>query len=151
MLTIDRWRNWRPSEERFDESPGCEPPKPSKSAFEGFEGSTSEQVQNFSDRPSDEPEAWRPDFNRWMAANCIHREGRDDWGGIGFLHVDFCEWAVSNDSVPCQRGTFERLLLDDGFLCVDGMASGLVLRTDWQAHHRFQNPPAPAQGKQWRS
>src|SRR5271157_3919785 len=39
------------SDEKFDESPGCEPPKPSEPTFEGFEGSTSGQMQNFSDAP----------------------------------------------------------------------------------------------------
>lgn len=43
-----QWRNWRPSDEKFEESPECEPPKPSEPTFEGFEGSTSGQVQNFS-------------------------------------------------------------------------------------------------------
>ena len=147
MLAIDRWRNWRPSGEKFEGFPECEPAKPPEPTFEGFEGATSEQIQNFSDRPPDAPDAWREDFGRWMTANCIRREDREDWGGIGCLHVDFCEWAVLNDSVPCQRSTFERLLEDAGFQCVDGMTGGLLLRTDWQAHHRFQNLSLPAQGK----
>lgn len=141
MVTIDRWRNWQPSNEKFGTSPECEPPKPPKPTFEGFEGSISEQTQNFSDRPPDAPDAWREDFSRWKIENCVHRDGREDWGGVGCLWVDFCEWAVSNDSVPCQRATFERLLEEAGFSCAEGMVAGLLLRADLEAVVHFQNRP----------
>lgn len=130
MLAIDRWRKWQPSDEKFGESPGCKPTKPTEPAFVSFDGSTSGQMQNFSDRPPDVPDAWRDDFIRWARERCAHREGREDWGGIGCLWVDFCEWTASNNSVPCQRLTFERLLQDAGFRLRDGMASGLVLKVD---------------------
>ena len=55
MLAIDRWRKWRPWDEKLEESPGCEPPKPSESTFEGFEGSASGELPNYSDVPSDDP------------------------------------------------------------------------------------------------
>ncbi|MGC1361018.1 MAG: hypothetical protein WA826_07580 [Silvibacterium sp.] len=64
MVAIDRWRKWRPSDEKFEESHGCEPPKPPKPTFEGFEGSTSGQIQNLSERVLDAPDAWREDFAR---------------------------------------------------------------------------------------
>lgn len=151
MLAIDRWRKWRPSDEKFDESPGCEPTKPPEPTFEGFEGSRSGKMQDFSDRPPDAPDAWREDFARWRAENCIRREGREDSAGIGCLWVDFCEWAVGCDSVPCARGTFERLLQDAGFLCAEGMTAGLLLKVDLEAALCFHAAPtasdAPARTK----
>ncbi|MGD0733843.1 MAG: hypothetical protein ABR976_01805 [Terracidiphilus sp.] len=130
MLAIDRWRNWRPSDEKLGESLEREPSKPSESTFEGFEGSTSEQIQNFSDRLPDTPNAWREDFIRWARVQCVHREGREDWGGIACLLLDFAEWCIAHDGVPCTRATFEWLLEDAGFLIGDGMAFGLVLKAD---------------------
>jgi hypothetical protein len=148
MLTIDRWLKWRPSDEKFSEISRREPPKPPEPSFEGFEGSISEETPNFSGTPglgasqknielgsipTPNPDAWRADFDRWVSERCIHREGRDDWGGIGGLWVDFCEWVVSCDSVPCTRQTFERLLDDAGFRCSEGMVSGMILRADFEA------------------
>lgn len=130
MVAIDRWRKWQPSAEKFDDPPGCEPSKPSIESFGGLGGLNSGETQNFSEGVADAPDAWRKDFARWKAENCIHRKDRDDWGGIGCLWVAFCEWAVKHDSVRCERRTFERLLADDGYRCVEGMAAGLVLRVD---------------------
>lgn len=142
MLTIDRWRKWRPLDEKSNESLGCEPPKPSEPTFEGFEGFTSRQIQNFSDiLPDHDPAAWREDFARWMAESCIQREGRDDWGGIGCLLVDFAEWCIAHEAVPCQRTLFETLLEEAGFRCADGMAAGIVLKVDMEAVLRFQTAP----------
>jgi len=59
MLATDRWRKWRPSDEKFEESPGCEPSKPPESTFEGFEGSTSGELPNYSDVLLDDPAEWR--------------------------------------------------------------------------------------------
>jgi hypothetical protein len=133
MSAIDRWRKWQPSEEKFEKSPGCEPPKPPQPTFEGFEGTTLGQLQDFSVGVTEASDAWREDFNRWKAENCAHSEGRDDSGAIGYLWVDFCEWAVEHGSVPCQRRTFERLLQDAAFPLKDGMAAGLLLRADLEA------------------
>ncbi len=141
MLAIDRWRNWRPSDEKFDESPGCEPSKPSEPAFEGFEGSTSEQIQNFSDRPPHVPDAWREDFNRWRAEWCVSRSGYEDAGSVACLLVNFAEWCIAHNAVPCTRATFETLLEDSGFRCADGMAAGIVLKVDLGAVLRFQAAP----------
>jgi hypothetical protein len=49
MLAIDRWRNWRPPVEKFEESLKHEPSKPPKPEFEGFEGSISWPASNFFD------------------------------------------------------------------------------------------------------
>lgn len=88
-----------------------------------------------------DPAAWLEDFQQWIDANCIHRQGKDDWTGIGALHVDFCEWAVvKNDSVPCRRPVFERLLVGAGFRFSCGMAAGLLLRRDLEGHLSFEHP-----------
>lgn len=88
--------------------------------------------------PAHEPDARREDFARWVAQNCIHREGRDDWGGIGVLYVNFAEWCVWHDSTHCERCTFEWMLEDAGFRCKEGMAAGLLLKVDLEAVLRFQ-------------
>src|SRR5580698_73727 len=73
-------------------------PEAQQTATEGTEGMS-----------SDTPGAWKEDFTRWVSERCVQREGRDDWGGIGGLWVDFCEWVIDRESVPCPRPTFERL------------------------------------------
>jgi hypothetical protein len=88
--------------------------------------------------PDHDPTAWRADFHRWMANSCVCREGKDDWGGVGTLWVDFYEWAVVHNSVPCTRRTFERLLGDAGFRLENGMVSHLLLKADLQAWQDFQ-------------
>jgi hypothetical protein len=124
MLTIDRWRKWRPSDEKFEESPGCEPPKPSEPTFEGFEGSTSGQMQNFSDAPPElGPAEWRAPFAQWLDSVCA-RHPRT-FGGVPALHLAFCEWEIARQGVPCTRETFELLLREMGFLI--GEVAGLVL------------------------
>jgi hypothetical protein len=87
-----------------------------------------------------DPAAWLEDFQQWIDANCIHRQGKDDWTGIGALHVDFCEWTVKNDSVPCQRRAFERLLVEAGFQFSHGMVGGLLLKRDLEGHLSFERP-----------
>lgn len=136
MLTIDRWRKWRPSDEKFEESPGCEPPKPSEPTFEGFEGSTSGQMQNFSDAPPEHgPAEWRAPFAQWLDSVCVHDPRC--WGGVGRLHVAFCEWAIAQDDVPCTRFTFECLLRESGFVIDEivevALVSGLTFREDFES------------------
>jgi hypothetical protein len=99
----------------------------------------SEILDLLSDRSPDAPEACREDFAGWIAANCLRREGRDDWGGIGALLVDFAEWCVTHNVIPCRRAAFERLLQDAGFRINEGMVGGLVLGADLWAV-----PPATA-------
>jgi hypothetical protein len=78
-------------------------------------------------------EAWAEDFAAWMKERCAHREGKDDWGGIGGMLVDFGEWAVGHNSVPCTRLVLEALLRAAGFHVANGMVQGLVLRIDLEA------------------
>lgn len=135
MLAIDRWRNWHPSKEKYGEYPGCEPSKPSEA---GFEGSSSGQIQKFTDYPPDAPDAWKEVFKRWKAENCIFRAGREDSGGIGALLGDFAEWCADHNAVRCTRSTFELLLRNAGFPLADGLACGLVLKVDLEAVSPFQ-------------
>jgi hypothetical protein len=75
-------------------------------------------------------EDWSGDFAIWMKERCAHREGKDDWGGVGALLVDFGEWAKTHKSVPCTRLVLEALLRDAGFHVVNGLVRGLVLLAD---------------------
>jgi hypothetical protein len=97
--------------------------------------------------PEHDPEAWRIDFCLWLSRNAIHREGYDDSGGIQFLWVDFCDWAITHESVPCLRSTLERLLIDAGYELRDGMVLGLILRSDlkiWREMDEFARRKPPA-------
>jgi hypothetical protein len=128
MLTINRWRNWRASDEKIEESPRNEPSKPPKPTFEGFDGSVSPEMQIFSD-----PQAWQADFGRWRAERCVSRPGCEDSQSVGSLLLDFAEWCVGHRAVPADRQVFEQLLTGAGFLLKDGMAIGVILRMDLQA------------------
>jgi hypothetical protein len=75
-------------------------------------------------------EAWSADFATWMKERCARREGKDDWGGVGALLVDFGEWADTHKSVPCTRPALEALLRDAGFHVVNGLVRELVLLAD---------------------
>jgi hypothetical protein len=78
----------------------------------------------------EEPAEWLDDLCAWTQARCTHREGRDDWGGLSVLHIDFAEWSVDTGRVPCARHTFETLLRSEGFLIRDGMVQGIFLTED---------------------
>jgi hypothetical protein len=75
-----------------------------------------------------ESDAWLSDCERWLLTNCV-AEIRG-CQSVGSLHVAFCEWAVSNHSVPCRRDVFEQLLDRIGVACVDGFAQSLMLARD---------------------
>ena len=138
MLAIDRWRNWRPSDEKYGEDPECEPSKPSKPTFAGFEGSTLAQIQKFSDRPPDEPDARQEEFTVWALERCALRDDWEDSASIACLLLDFAEWCIAHESVPCQRVVFETLLEEAGFRCANGMAAGMVLKVDLEIVLRSQ-------------
>jgi hypothetical protein len=156
MLTIDRWRKWRPSDEKSDSPPRYELTKPPDLTFGGFDGSIQGNVPNFLDAPDPrvptkvaepnsipprDPAEWREPFARWLDLACVHDPR---WsGGVGCLHISFCEWAKPQHEGSCNRFTFECLLRESGFL-VDEVAgvvlvSGLAFRVDLEAHERFQN------------
>jgi hypothetical protein len=81
--------------------------------------------------PPVDPAEWREPFVRWLDSACV-RAPRC-FGGVGCLHIAFCEWAISHDDVPCNRLTFECLLRESGFLFSDGLVSDLILRDDFEA------------------
>jgi hypothetical protein len=87
------------------------------------------------DIPAHDPAEWREPFARWMDVACV-RSPRC-FGGVGCLHIAFCEWATNHGDVTCTRDTFERLLEELGFLIgeVAGvvLVSGLTFTEDIQA------------------
>jgi hypothetical protein len=89
-----------------------------------------------------DPTEWREPFARWLGFACVISPRC--FGGVVCLHIAYSEWEVRQGGVPCTRDTFERLLTERGFLVgeVAGvvLVSGLILKDDWLAHERFQNP-----------
>jgi hypothetical protein len=134
MLPIDRWRTWRPTGEKSAESTGNVLTKPTKHSSVGFVVPILEETQNISgtmQHPS--PAAWAEDFHHWALHRCVYR---DRWfSGIRALYRDFRDWSLDRDEVPCSMATFERLLLDAGFLLANGMVSGLTLESDWESYN----------------
>lgn len=90
--------------------------------------------------PAHDPAAWAEDFHRWTLNRCCFRDRC--FGGIGALHADFCEHQMARNDVPCQRSVFEMLLRDAGFFFADGLVSGLILKTEYEAQSG-KRAPAP--------
>lgn len=86
--------------------------------------------------PAHDPAEWRESLTRWLESACV-RSPRC-FGGVGRLHIAFCEWEVGRGSVPCTRNDFEWLLAELGFLLgeVSGvvLVSGLTFREDFEAY-----------------
>ena len=86
--------------------------------------------------PPNDPAEWRKPFARWLDSACV-RHPRC-FGGVGCLHIAFCEWESGRGGVPCNRDTFERLLVESGFLTgeVAGvvLVSGLTFREDFEVY-----------------
>jgi len=79
------------------------------------------------------PAEWRTAFARWIASACVGH-----WrlhGGVGRLHVAFCESEVGRGAVPCSRADFEALLREQGWEIEQPLAlvNGLMLRVDVDA------------------
>jgi hypothetical protein len=83
------------------------------------------------DPPVHDPDAWREPFARWLDSTCV-RDPRCA-GGLGCLHIAFCEWAISHDDVPCNRLTFECLVRESGLQISEGLVCGLIFRQDFEA------------------
>jgi hypothetical protein len=83
--------------------------------------------RNIASVAAHDPAAWAEDFHKWVMEQCAFRDRC--FGGIGCLHVHFCEWA-STRSVPCTRETFEALLRMEDFETADGLIYGLILKED---------------------
>jgi len=133
-----KWLDWKPGDEIISVFPYTELTKLTKPTSVSFVSAISGETQIIS-APADDPDAWRKPFHAWALSECVFRDRC--FGGIGCLHVHFCEWADAHNDVPCTRETFEALLTDAGFLVCDGMVSGVILSEDWHAAHWKPEPP----------
>lgn len=123
------WRDWRPPADKVDESIESIPTKPTEMDCDGFVGSDSRRVSEFScSFTGCGPAAWREDFHRWMLGNCTY-EGRC-FGGIEELYLSFREWCNAQNEIPCTPPEFTGLLSEAGFFFANGLVSGVVLRGD---------------------
>lgn len=75
-----------------------------------------------------DPHEWTPELESWAPQECVYLDRC--FGGVGALHVAFCEWCTRHRGVPCTRVVFEELLSAQGFLVCDALVSGLVLKRD---------------------
>jgi hypothetical protein len=124
-----RWLEWGSGGETFEQGSKVEPSKPSKTNFEGFEGSTFSQVQSFSPLEA-EPAAYEEAFHQWMQERCVFRDRA--WGGVGALHRDYAIWCDHGcQDVPAGLPTFEKLLREEGFVVTEHrVVYGLLLAED---------------------
>jgi hypothetical protein len=77
-----------------------------------------------------DPGEWEPEFNAWVLHRCIFRDSCIS--NTAALYAAFCDWCLSNRSVPCRTDTFEELLTRNGF-CIDAaMVHGLILKIDFK-------------------
>jgi hypothetical protein len=78
--------------------------------------------------PPHDPAAWREPVAEWLDVACVRH-----WrchSSVTSLHRAYTEWELSHEDAPCRRETFELLLRELGFLIVDKLVSGLILRED---------------------
>ena len=113
-------------------SPKDESPKPaSVSPDPGALG----RITAAGDIPIDDPAEWREPFARWMNSDCVSDPRCSS--GVGCLHIAFCEWAITQNDVPCKRFPFECMLRESGFpideISGEVMVFGLILRGDFEA------------------
>jgi hypothetical protein len=138
MLATRRWRDWNPPE-IIQECPERELTKPTKhipAPFLSVLSAPTLPISKTFDTPASipphDPAEWREPFVRWLDSACVISPR--GFGGVGCLHVAFCEWEAGRGGVPCTRDTFERLLTELGFLVgeVTGvvMVFGLTFRED---------------------
>lgn len=139
MPAIDRWRTWRPADQKFEQSPRIDPTKLTKPPSVSSVSSFPRETQNFSAAPPEDPEVGSEDFRKWAINRCRFQDRR--FSTIAGLFEDFCEWAAEH-SVPCSGETFEQLLRDAGFLIADGWVCGLCLARWLTAEERkLSDPP----------
>jgi hypothetical protein len=137
MLASRRWRDW-PPREKTEEGLECaltKPPEPDSVGFVCLDLVPSVKIAGPGARPPHDPAEWREPFAQWLGSACA-RDPRC-WGGVGCLHIAFCESAIAQDDVPCTRFTFECLLRELGFV-IDEIAGvvfvcGLTFREDLES------------------
>ncbi len=93
------------------------------------------RVARIGQHPAPRPGRVAETVNEMAGFSCV-RHPRC-FGGVGSLHIAFCEWDSGRGRVPCNRDTFELLLEELGFLMgeVAGvvLVSGLTFREDAEA------------------
>jgi hypothetical protein len=103
-----------------EEHPKTELTKPTKPPSVGFVSSNSGRSRIISaspyPRPFD-PAAWRQPVTDWLHSTCLYHQRC--FSGVAHLHRAYCEWELSHDDAPCNRETFQTLLLEAGFLIVE--------------------------------
>jgi hypothetical protein len=82
-----------------------------------------------------DPAEWREPVIQWIESNCLLRAR--DFGSFFYIYRAFQEWMIADGDVPCTAGTFKTLLEELDFLIADGFVAGLILRSDFEAHERF--------------
>lgn len=142
MLASRRWRDWNPPV-AFQECPECELTKPTEHLPSPILSVLS--VPSLPVPDTNTPSAsilpfdlakWREPLSRWLDSFCVCSPRC--FGGVACLHIAFCEWQVRQSEVRCTRETFERLLIERGFLIgeVAGvvLVSGLIFREDFAVY-----------------
>lgn len=80
------------------------------------------------------PAAWREPFEFWLDTYCVCDPRVR--GGVECLYAAYSKWEEKG-GVPCARDTFERLLIEMGFILRqvndDMLVLGLTFRTDLMA------------------
>jgi hypothetical protein len=133
MQASRRWRDWTPNE-TTQVAPECELtklPKPISVSFVSSDPRGFQKNVTSDGIPPHDPAEWREPFVRWLDSACLYHSRC--FGGVGCMHVAFCEWAHANDDVGCNRNTFEGMLEELGFLIVDGLVSGVTFGEDLDA------------------
>jgi hypothetical protein len=80
--------------------------------------------------PVYDPAAWQQPVTDWLHSTCCLYHQRC-FSGVAHLHRAYCEWELSHDDPPCNRETFQTLLLEAGSLIVDTMVAGVILIEDF--------------------
>lgn len=158
MRAINRWRNWKPTDEKLDECPKPTLTKLTEHVSVSFVSSIPVRRQNIlSDKASREimlpapapansprPEtlaqaellpaeirAWDDTFRAWTQDCCLFRER--SWGIVSELYISQTEWAHDTDGPFLgERETFVAILQSLGFpIVTDGSeVYGLLLKQD---------------------
>lgn len=142
MLASRRWRDWNPPEiiQKSPEHRLTKPTEPRSAPILSVLSVPTLPVREINapsaSIPPHDPAEWREPFVRWLDSACVLSPRC--FGGVGCLHIAFCEWESGRGGVPCNRETFELLLTERGFLVgeVAGMVlvSGLTFREDFEAY-----------------
>jgi hypothetical protein len=146
MVASRRWRDWIPPQEIENRSDSAltKPPKSISVSFVSSNSSHFQIVAASDGFPSHDPGAWREPVADWLHSECVRH--RRCFSNVVSLHRAYCEWELSHDDAPCRRETFELLVGELGFLIVDKLVSGLILRADFEGLRGYPEYPGLCQG-----